>query len=81
MSWNGFRVLYKSAYYDSAETDGRRREREELDHIHFDQMFFADTAQDYFLVLSGIDAMVIELHKELPHIKNIVLQPDNARFY
>lgn len=82
MSWNGIMILYRKPNHDRyTETESKGREREEFDVMYFDYMSTGDTTQDYFMVLSGLEAMLHEIHKELPHIKSIVLQSDNARCY
>ena len=40
-------VLYRSADYESIETDGMSKEREDFNHIYFDQMSSGDTSEDY----------------------------------
>jgi len=82
MSWNGFMVLYRTPGHDhETKEDSARRTREDFDHLYYDFMSMGDTMQDYFMVLSGIEAMLCELKKDLPHITSIVLQSDNAWCY
>ena len=64
-------VLCRGTDYDGSETDGNGV-REEFDHIYYDLMYSVDTTQDYYMVLSGLEVILTELHKELPHIYSVV---------
>ena len=80
MSWNGFMVLYRKPNHDTEE-DSTGRTREDFDHLYYDLMSTGDTTRDYFMVISGIEAMLSELKNDLTHITSVILQSDNARCY
>ena len=63
MSWNGLVVLFRIADYYSTEADGRNREREEFDHMYFDQMSPGDKTQDYFMGFPGLNLCLLRFTK------------------
>lgn len=79
MSWNGFMILYRTEEHNWDCLDDTQRES--FDHMYFDLLSSGDSTQDYFMVLSGLEVMLSELHKELPYIKHVVVQSDNAKCY
>lgn len=82
MSWNGFMVLFRKPDHDVDNGEEEtNREREDFDHMYYDLMSTGDTTQDYFMVLSGLEAVLNDLKKELPHVTKVVIQSGNARCY
>lgn len=77
MSWHCALVQYWE-YQDCPATASSVAVKQKL---FFDHVSSSDTIQDRECVLSMIEAVLIRLRKDLPHIKRIVLQSSNAPCY
>lgn len=77
MSWHGTLIQYWE-YQGGTATDAPAAVKQKL---FFDHISSSDAIQDCECVLSMIEAVLIRLRKDLPHIKRIVLQSCNAPCY
>ena len=73
ISWHGFCLIYYM--YDDVNIDATRH------CVYLDQILSDGNKQDTYCVISLLEAGLKQIHNDLPFIKSIVLQSDNARCY
>lgn len=75
MSWHGALVQH-FVVHDDREEDGVVDQR-----LYFDHISQGDTKQDREAVISMIEAILMRIKRDLPQVKRIVIQSDNASAY
>ena len=73
VSWHGAYIMY----HEWSEEEKKAVERRK----YLDQILQGDNKQDGLGVLSMVEAMLVHIKEELPFIKDIILQSDNAGCY
>jgi CMP-2-keto-3-deoxyoctulosonic acid synthetase len=70
LSWHGAMVYYIcSANHDEGKI------------CYYDHISGGDSSHDWMALLSDSEGIVIQLQKDLPHIKKVSIQTDNAKCY
>lgn len=77
ISWHGAMVQYFTICAEGTSSDSRPQDY----RLYFDHISDGDNKQDRNYVVSMIEAVMLRLREDLPHIKTITLQSDNATCY
>lgn len=80
IGWHGF-LLYFYKYEQVLQEDGSTKPQAVRYMVYFDQILDASSKQDCFAVASMIELAVMQIKEEVPLIKQLILQSDNAGCY
>jgi hypothetical protein len=76
MPWHGAAVYHLPQQYTSSSTVPT-----ELSLLFYDHIVSNDTMQDMWSIASLIEAIMMRIRRDLPHVKDIVLVSDNSGCY
>ncbi len=81
MTWHGAMVY--SRYTEEAKEVAAQagKQLEPFNITYYDHISTGDSKQDWFAVLSYFEAVIIRMKKDLPHVKRVYVQCDNANCY
>ncbi len=84
MSWHGCLISYfrmKTTTYVQADGTTAAKTVPERVNVYIDQILDGDNKQDAFAVGSMLEAALEQIHKQIPEIKSVIVQSDNAKCY
>ena len=80
MSWHGCHISYVTTDQVMAE-NGEWTTKENKINVYLHQIIDGTNSQSAATVMSMVEAAVDFIHTNLPHVKRIILQSDNAKCY
>jgi len=78
LSWHGSMVYSR---YTSSEREASEESLLDYHITYYDHISSGDSKQDYVAVMSYFEAVCRRITTELPHVRSLYVQSDNARCY